>query len=693
MALDIAGITQSKLADVIGTTQPAVSMWLSGKKDPTEENLAACARATGVRVEWLLSGIPPMKAEDATADRAEYKTAAGWAFRRAPADGGKDFGNANVWSFDPGLDHLVREVLQNAKDAFTSPDRLVEVAFRIIRLAGDDLRAFQTALGWDRLSRHLDASRSGHQKFNTLIGDGLDRLYVEDELLLLAIEDRGTTGLTGPEFDKGNFTALCRNNLDSQKAVGAGGAFGLGKAVLWRASRLSTVLFGSNLGTPYDGRSEARVFGRCESSWHQVGSDAFAGPGWFGRVEGGNPAESYWGNRTLADDLYVGRADAGTGTTACVVGFHDASADGPRKPNELADELVKSAAKNFYPAIVAGQLAVTVEVYDSGQKFRDRRSSLATVVKPEDFVPAAVRMLKAFREDATVEALGDKPDEVAARKVILKVPKRTAEKTHPEFEHEAVLLVTPADDETSNEKPNQLAMFRGPGMIVQSKSLAGVCLGARPFHAVLVCGQATGVKSPAAKAADDFLRTAEPPSHTVWTGTPDLKAVYAHGCIKRLDLFLKAATDAVRELVKPLPKDTGDGPEALKELFRIGSEPAAAKEQPQILGPKAQVDAEGRWQVSGRVRLKAKKGWQKLTPAVYFLAETGTGIPVRCAALTAEKGCETRPDHPHDLFVPPDTRELRFSGHTDPADHPIRAADSCVALDIHKLTSWTEALK
>ena len=176
--------------------------------------------------------------------------------------------------------------------------------------------------------------------------------------------------------------------------------------------------------------------------------ETFAGPGWFGRIDDDGTAKSYWGNETLARDLFLNRQ--GTGTTACVVGFHDASADADRDPVELARELVRAAAVNFFPALVADKLGVRVEVYDSGQDYRDKDPAFAQAVNPESYVPAAVRMLKAYQEDRTVKLLGDDKDDVAAREVVLTVPKRNAEPKHAEQEHKAVLLLTPADEEADS---------------------------------------------------------------------------------------------------------------------------------------------------------------------------------------------------------------------------------------------------
>jgi RNA polymerase primary sigma factor len=637
-----------------------------------------------------------MRAAAPEADREDYRQQAVWDFRPAPRDGGKDFGNSNVWSFDPGLDVLVRELLQNARDAALTVDRRVEVVFRIIRLSGVDKQAYLTALKWPELVTHLKESAASGQKLGTLLQDGLDRLD-EEELLLLTVDDNGTVGLTGPERDKGNFTALCRNNLDSNKDSTKGGAFGLGKAVLWRASRLSTVLFCSHLSAPVEGRSQFRTIGRCELAWHKVGRQEFAGPGWFGRRDGEHgTAESFWDNETLARDLYLDRE--GSGTTACVVGFHDASADRDRSPTELAQDLVRAAAENFFPALVTSRLAVRVEVYDSRRHYNDRRPTFSREVNPEEYTPTHVRMLRAYRDGATVERLGDN-GEVASRMVSLAVPKRIVEPKHAEQDHTAVLLVASADEEAGvgsgpSERANHLAMFRGPGMVVQLKSLQGVCLGARPFHALLLCGKApefaAGEPRPAPasdNAAEQFLRTAEPPSHNHWTATPDLKAVYARGCVTKLDQFLKAATEAVRDLVKPAPKDTGDGPNSLKELFRIGADPTP-HDRPRVVEQKGTVDEEGRWKVTARIRLKPRRTRLRLTPAVYFLAETGAGFPVEWESLEATTpGCVIERGS---VVLPAEAREVKFSGVTDPRSHPIPASESCVVVDIKRIVPARE---
>ena len=107
-------------------------------------------------------------------------------------------------------------------------------------------------------------------------------------------------------------------------------------------------------------------------------------------------------------------------------------------------------------------------------------------------------------------------------------------------------------------------------------------------------------------------------------------------------------------------------------------------------GKAVRQDAEGAGVSKRHIRLKAKKWSQKLIPAVYFLAETGTGIPVQWEALKAEKGCS---ESELTLIIPPDTREVTFSGTTDRETHPVPASDSCIEVGIRKVIEIKETVK
>jgi transcriptional regulator with XRE-family HTH domain len=687
-AIRDSGTTQAGLAEKVGTTQAAISQWCTGKKVPTAQNLDTVASELGISREWMQTGIGPMRVVDPTIQRAAYRSQAFWGFRSAPPDGGRDFGNANVWSFDPTIEVLVREVLQNALDAGLPSGPAVRVRFKIITLRNGDLRAYLESLQWSDLKRHLVASTNNRQKLGSLINDGLEWLAESKELTLLIIEDSGTTGLLGAEKGDGKFAALCRNNLDSNKegATTKGGAFGLGKGVLWRASRFATVVFCSNLAHPTpDGKRNLRLLGRCDLPWHSGdGTKSYAGPGWLGQR---NPesmdddALSFWENESLARDLYLARQDIGPGTSACVVGFHDPSSDKPKSPRELATEIERASAAHFFPALSMGRLDVAVQTFDGRREYLDDAPTTSVEVDARQLQPEFWHILRALDDRNFAKTLM-LPGDVACRTVSLSLPARKTDPKHGEYEHEALLLVRFASEDEAGTDANRLAMFRGPGMVVEERKLSGICLGSRPFHALLLCGLAAG-REPTNDAADEFLRTAEPPSHNKWVATPELKTSYARGCVNALKSFLDRSIEELRDLVKPTSRDLGDGPNSLRELFRIGPEPISTqRERPRVIEQHGHVDEQGRWCVEARIRMKAVDRDTLLTPAVLFVAETGAGKAVRWQSLESTTNCTI---DGLALKVPPRIREVAFSGVTDPESHPVPAQGSSIVVDLRRI--------
>lgn len=689
-ALAEVSFTQAELAEQIGRTQAAVSQWCADDKKPTPANISLIAKTLSISRDWLESGLGPMRLVDRQAQRNDYCEKAYWGFRLAPPDGGRDYGNANIWSFEPTVEVLVREVLQNALDAALPGSPGVHVCFRLIQLRNGDLHDYLETLRWTTLRKHLEASTQKRQKLGDLIKDGLDWLDENDELTLLIIEDSGTTGLLGPETGEGKFAALCRNNLDSNKegAATKGGAFGLGKAVLWRSSRFATVMFCSNLSQmTADNNRNLRILGRCDLPWHDCDGKEYAGPSWFGQPNSEIPsfATSFWNNEALASDLYLNRTDVGSGTSACVVGFHDPSFDTPKSPRQLATEIEKAAAAHFFPALTAGRLSVSVQTYGNRHEYEEKSPNTVVEVNPRQAQPEFWQILKAFEEGAFAETLNT-PGDIVLRSVPLAVPSRKVDPKHGEYDHEALLLVRYAPEDEASSDTDCLAMYRGPGMVVEMRNLRGICLGSRPFHALLLCGTAAGEKL-ADQAADEFLRTAEPPSHNRWLHTAELKTSYARGCLKKLDSFLASAVDILRNLVKPGARDLGDGPNSLRELFQIGPEPiSTARERPRVVSQRGEVDADGRWHVEARVRLKSADRPMLITPAVLFVAETGAGQAVAWQedSLESITGCTVQDG---ELRVPPRTRELAFRGITDPESHPVPASVSSIVVDLRRIVA------
>lgn len=186
-----------------------------------------------------------------------------WVFDPALPSGARSGGNAAQRAFSPTLEVLVREVLQNSKDAGEGRD--VNVVFRLIELTGGNALAFLDALQWkERLRAHIEGA--AREPRGEAFRAALAEYDKTGKLVLLAIEDRNTSGLvgseTGDEGEPSKFSALVRDEMYSAKSSStAGGSHGMGKAVLWHFSGFSTVLFNSVLEEGE--RSSPRFIGRA----------------------------------------------------------------------------------------------------------------------------------------------------------------------------------------------------------------------------------------------------------------------------------------------------------------------------------------------------------------------------------------------------------------------------------------------
>jgi transcriptional regulator with XRE-family HTH domain len=689
--LEVREMSQADLAKRANTSTGAVSQWLSGAKQPSRENIRTLAAVLQVDPQWLEygSGLGPQP--DEAKERAEYERNTGWRMRQAPVDGGRDYGNPIVETFPPDLPTMVREATQNVLDQVT--ETMARIVFRVVRLRGNELKKFLKAMAWEELRTHLDPASTVQQRHGRLLKAALDDFDRAEEMLLLIVEDSGTTGLIGEEYGEGNFTALTRNNLDSAKSTAtAGGAFGLGKGTWWRDSRFFVVLFNSDLSSPTEnGKQDTRIIGRAELPWHNHPDqeNACAGPGWFGCARTKNSvqvAESYWNNGTLAHDLYMERAvDAGPGTTICVVGFYDPSSDEAKDPRDFAEDIETAVADYFWPAIVDGKLTVSVETWEG----RSLKTQAQVDVSSRE-TPLVEAMTK-LRAQNLVARLS-RPGDVVRREVILPIPARIApDSPHASFEHRAVLLVRRAAEDDDNKWLNHLATLRSPRMVVEYLNLKNVFAGAVPFHAVLLCGEAAAVKPDAPDTkADRFLRTAEPPSHNKWSMTPDLKTDYARGSKKAIDNMFYTARREIGELIRVPSTGLDDGPNALKELLKIGDDVAPPPERPRIYRPSASLDADGRWVVDARIRVlpNTDTGW-KVRPVVVFDMETGGGYPVDWAELEPLSDCALDDGR---LIIAAGVNEARFRGVTDAGSHPIAATESAIRIELRQIEERREQI-
>lgn len=439
---------------------------------------------------------------------------------------------------DHDTETFVREVLQNANDQGLDNDDPVEVTFRFVTLSGKERREFLDALQWnsglsDRIASISDSDRGrGYRRF-------FDRLEDPDsDLRLLIVEDRNTTGLTGEWEEDSNFAALVRDELYSSKQEDtAGGSYGLGKSVLWTFSSASTVVFNSN---PVSFRNDPRLIGRTKLPTHEQDGSTYQGAGWLCRpweTEEGTRPESLWGDEAerLAEQLHVGRPRT-SGTSAMVVGYRDPTRDSRPELEELADEFLESSAKYFWPAITRGDLRVFVETPE------EKREADVHAV------PAIRPFVECYEERDTEGDTLDSPGDVAGLDIPISLPKRADGSETPDGRVRlAARLASPVDEDTHL---NQVALFRGAGMVVKYFDQSRVAFGDRNFFGVLACGEArSDPPTESDEEVDRFLRFAEPPEHDEWESTENLRDEYQRGFRKAIDEMFDTLRDGLRHLV------------------------------------------------------------------------------------------------------------------------------------------------
>ena len=675
------GMTQSALAQHLEVSAATVSGWCNGTKRPSPTNMEKIASFLGVNPGYLSFGEgdgPAPTETDLGPLRTKYRQDLTWYWRPAPRDGGREFGNAASYAFEVDIPTLGRESGQNTSDEKVDTEPTVELRYTVSELSGSHLDTFTKAIRFDDVRPHLEAAAATNRKAGSVIENGLDQLD-SGKLLLIRIEDYAANGLTGPEFDLGRYMAVVRNTLDSQKGDTAGGSFGLGWATLPTSSQFGLVLCNSHLAIAENGLTRDRFVGVIDLPWHSIGRSDYAGRGWFGLedpTDGDAPPKrtvSYWGNEAIARDTFLHRADERSGTSFLIVGAYDASG-GLSEVEEITEKFAESLADNFWPAMIErpdgpARLQVIVRAERNGTRVMEN------YVDQRRYQPARVAAFHKHLNDDVTESL-EQAGDVVRRNITLRVPRRTSEPKHATQEHEAVLLVTQVDDDDEprpETTPNSVTYMRGSLMVIHQPKVGALPIGARTFHAIVLAGQAAG-NTAADKAADRFLRAAEPPAHNKWTGTPETTTSYVRGGKAAIEGFDLEVKRAIWEIIRQPSRDLSDGPDSLKELLRIVP-PPPTRPRPRVKGVAAHhVTNAGAWEiVDATVTLPPRSdghGWT-ISPVLRFGTESGAPVAVRWAEVTAGQRCEV--DSQMRLVTTPTARTAVFSARTDPTSHPVGA--------------------
>jgi RNA polymerase primary sigma factor len=693
--LDVTPMSKQAVAEMVGQPPSAISNWLSESRVPPPEMVDRLARALGAAPRWLGDGAGSLPAALRERERSALSTVR-WAARPVPEDGARTGGNAALFAISPSLRVVLREALQNSTDVPLGGGP-VTVDVRLLGLTGEARAAFLDGLRWPVLRAHLEASiqAAEDQQISTALREGLE-IDKGGELLVLLIADYNTEGLTGPETGKGNFAGLTRDTLFSNKggSATAGGSHGVGKFTAVRASAVNTVLYYSDLSEPdpATGERSGRFLGRSELTWHPDpdGGPDRDGPMWLGdtdRVDAVK-ATSHWadGGDLLVESLRLTRArDGSSGTTIAIVGLRDLNADRERTPMDMIADLRDEAARSFFAAIEDGALQVNVDYVqlDGVPAGTDPLPPPAAAVRP-DLTPISkplVEALRAHRNETVVDELVDEGD-VLRVSVPLQVPARR-DGAHGDFVHDAVLLVRRAtaeemDDPAAKEALGHVALLRGRKMLIKPLNAARSIVGAHPFQAVLLAGEAAG-DSADHTWAEEFLRLAEPPAHNDWYLTETVRQLYRSGAGRRLVEFEQAIRNAVHDAVVREVDLGVDGPRDLSRRFRFGSPPAPER-APRLVVDEAVLLPDGAWEIRCTIRVKGDPARALHgSPKLIFPGESGKRSTAAWREMTAISNCEVDSDS-GSITVPPGKRSARFRAVSDPDSHPVESADAAVTV-------------
>lgn len=258
---------------------------------------------------------------------------------------------------DP-LTVLVREAAQNSWDAARRPGiEPVHFGMSLVRPGADGL------VDWADM---LLPEPSGAGRI------GLDEILADDDTVLLAISDRGTSGLGGPlradtvstsPNEPRDFVNLIRNIGEKRDKEFGGGTYGFGKGILFTTSRVGAVLIHTRC--IWQGHPQTRLIGACLGNAHSENDRLYTGRSWWGSVIDDIPNPLLDEQATaVANALRLpGFAEHELGTDIVIVGADlgltgSAEADTEERPRtirEAGEFIASSMLWNLWPLMTPTQ--------------------------------------------------------------------------------------------------------------------------------------------------------------------------------------------------------------------------------------------------------------------------------------------------------------------------------------------------
>jgi len=369
-----------------------------------------------------------------------------------------------------------------------------------------------------------------------------------------------------------------------------------------------------------------RIFGRTDIPSHTIQENRqYESGGWFGerkiqQSDGSAFAESIFGDKKLARELLLDRAHSpDTGTSALIVGFSEPDQDETRELNKIAEAILESAERWFWPSMNGKNPSMEVEV-------SVERNGKQTFAKKANPNPKWSPFIRARNEPVTgVTAKSEA--ELSEVSIPFKVPARELPpaQAHVETTTELKLRVTRGDEALEeHEKANCVAVFRGAEMIVKYFPSKRKPLDNKPFFGVLYAGKAVGSGEDESRA-EEFFRASEPPLHDNWEYSEAVKHAYKTGAKLRLSVLWSTLQEKIFALIDENVVPDERGPDMLAKLFPFGQSSKKNKKKHAVKTViLSSTYLGGQWKVKGDV-MRVEPDGKVWDARIGFVAATDSG--------------------------------------------------------------------
>ena len=358
--------------------------------------------------------------------------------------------------FGQDAETVAKEAFQNSIDAAADPTKPVRVK---VNLEWIDAKQIPGAIQLKKIFTACSKNPSGKTHFENAI-----KQLASKKIPVLILSDFNTTGLTGSNTDKkGKYYNFFKSVGGHNKLQGSAGSYGYGKATNIAFSAFDT-FFATSL---YAEKSAKKfVFMGCvRVCSHQTDEKERRGLGSFG-LPGQLPIRV----KTEIPSYYLRRTKE-PGTDIFIPAYRDAA--------NWKQNIIRSALKNFWPAILKSRLEV--EVGDVSITAASIDELMAT------YFPAGTKVERWKFNDPT-------PYYQA-----YKTGKKITAKLETLGDVECYLL-----SGSSVTSTNHVACFRKNLMLIQHKRFESIV----PFSGVFICPD---------EAGNIILQKMEPPQHNEWS--------------------------------------------------------------------------------------------------------------------------------------------------------------------------------